>query len=143
MRRYPLDSALLSAYLNGRPTAVHLISPWIAARQLATSTLCYAEVLEYVKDFPDFAVRHAQLKQLLSQVYRYFLTYPILDRYTVIRRQLRSTPGGSSLIADIDTLIAATGLQRNLTVVTSDSDFKRVPNLMVHFVPRDQLRAQS
>jgi hypothetical protein len=72
MRRYLLDSSLLAGYLNGRPIAVQLITPWTAARQAATSILCYAEVLEYIKGFPNFAVRHTQLKQLLSEVYPYF-----------------------------------------------------------------------
>jgi predicted nucleic acid-binding protein len=35
------------------------------------------------------------------------------------------------LIGDIDTLIAATALERNLTVVTIDTDFQRVPDLSV------------
>jgi hypothetical protein len=30
MRRYLLDSCPLAAYLNGRPAAVQLLSPWIA-----------------------------------------------------------------------------------------------------------------
>jgi predicted nucleic acid-binding protein len=143
MRRYLLDSSLLAGYLNGRPIAVQLITPWTAARQAATSVLCYAEVLEYIKGFPNFAVRHTQLKQLLSEVYPYFLTYPILDRYTEIRRQLRRSPTGSALIGDVDTLIAATALERNLTVVTTDADFQRVPQLLVHFVPRDQFRTRA
>jgi predicted nucleic acid-binding protein len=35
------------------------------------------------------------------------------------------------LIADINTLIAATALERNLTVVTIGTDFQRVPDLKV------------
>jgi predicted nucleic acid-binding protein len=40
-------------------------------------------------------------------------------------------PHGKGLIGDIDTLIAATALERNLTVVTIDTDFQRVPQLHV------------
>jgi predicted nucleic acid-binding protein len=58
----------------------------------------------------------------------YFLTYSILERYADIRRQLRP-PHGPGLIGDIDTLIAATALAHNLTIVTTDSDFQRVPGL--------------
>jgi predicted nucleic acid-binding protein len=36
----------------------------------------------------------------------------------------------------VDTLIAATALERGLTVVTMDTDFRRVPDLQVHLVPR-------
>ena len=69
----------------------------------------------------------------------YFITYPILDRYADIRRQLRP-PHGPGLIGDIDTLIAATALERNLTVVTVDEDFRRVPGLDVILIPREDLR---
>jgi predicted nucleic acid-binding protein len=40
-------------------------------------------------------------------------------------------PADQALIGDIDTLIAATALQQDLTVVTVDSDFDRVPGLRV------------
>ncbi len=69
----------------------------------------------------------------LREVYPYFLTYAILDRYAGIRRQLRP-PHVPGLIGDIDTLIAATALERGLTVVTTDGDFERVPQLKVMLI---------
>ena len=39
-----------------------------------------------------------------------------------------------SLGMDIDTLIAATALERDLTVVTTDQDFERVPGLKVMLI---------
>lgn len=36
----------------------------------------------------------------------------------------------SGLIGDIDTLIAATALEHGLILVTTDSDFGRVPGLL-------------
>lgn len=44
------------------------------------------------------------------------------------------SPYGAGLIGDIDTLIAATALERNLTVVTTDRDFERVPGLQVKLI---------
>ena len=57
------------------------------------------------------------------------LPIPFSDTRSVfaIRRSLRKP----QLIGDIDTLIAATALERNLTVVTIDMDFQRVPGLQV------------
>ena len=130
MRQHLLDSAPLAAYLNGRQVAVDLISPWITRREAATSILVYGEITEYLKGLAHFSRRHVQLRRLLREVYPYFLTYAILDRYADIRRQLRP-PHGPGLIGDIDTLIAATALERGLTVVTTDSDFERVPQLKV------------
>jgi predicted nucleic acid-binding protein len=47
------------------------------------------------------------------------------------------------LIGDIDTLIAATALERNLTVVTIDSDFQRVPQLKVILLSPTNLQVLS
>ena len=55
MRRYLLDTPLLAALLYGRPQAVSLIAPWISARKVATSVLCYAEVVEHITARPDYA----------------------------------------------------------------------------------------
>ncbi len=49
-----------------------------------------------------------------------------MQRYADLRRQLR-LPRGQGLIGDIDTLIAATALESDLTLVTTDGDFGRVP----------------
>ena len=64
-----------------------------------------------------------------------------MERYAEIRRQLRR-PRGPGLIGDVDTLIAATALDRGLTVVTTDSDFQRVPDLEVMLVDRRSLEAR-
>jgi predicted nucleic acid-binding protein len=142
MRRYLLDTAPLAALLLARPAAVDLIKPWLHRHEVATSILAYAEVVEYIKDFADAKRRQPQLRTLLGEVYPYFLTYPILERYTDIRRSLRK-PHGKGLIGDIDTLIAATALERNLTVVTIDSDFQRVPQLQVILLSPTNLQVLS
>ncbi len=135
MRRYLLDTPMVSALLNNRPGAVSLVRPWIQADEAATSILVYAEVIEYVKPSPRYAQYRASLRSLLHGVYPYYLTLPILERYADIRLALRS----GQLIGDVDTLIAATALERNLTVVTLDPDFQRVPGLSVMLLTRSQL----
>lgn len=107
--------------------------------EVATSILAYGEVVEYIKRQPNFPGHQAALRTLLREVYPYFLTYPIVERYAEIRRQLRQ-PYGPGLIGDVDTLIAATALERNLTVVTIDADFQRVPGLKVHLLAKSALR---
>jgi predicted nucleic acid-binding protein len=142
MRRYLLDTPLLSAYLQGRKAAIELITPWVADDEVVTSILVYGEVIEYLKELPSFSTRRSELLDLLNEVVEpYFLNYEILERYADIRRQLRP-PHGSGLIGDIDTLIAATALEHGLTVVTSDQDFQRVPALQVMLIPRQALRSR-
>ncbi len=133
MKRYLLDTSPLAAYLQRKEPAVRIIQPPIERHTVATSMIVYAEVVEYIQGLPRFAQRQFELRQLLREIYPYFLTYPILERYATIRRQLRP-PFGKGLIGDMDTLIAATALERNLTIITTDHDFARVPKLKIEMI---------
>jgi tRNA(fMet)-specific endonuclease VapC len=133
--KYLLDTPFLAALLNNRAGAVSLATPWIAASEAATSALVYAEVIEYIKPSQRYGQHYAALRSLLAGVYPYFLTFSILERYADIRLSLRR----GQLIGDIDTLIAATALEHDLTIVTLDPDFQRVPDLRVMFLTRNQI----
>jgi predicted nucleic acid-binding protein len=133
MKHYLLDTSPLAAYLQSRKTAVSLLTPLIKSHEVTTSILVYAEVTEYIKGLSNPQRRSQELRQLLKEIYPYFLTYSILERYAEIRRKLRP-PYGKGLIGDIDTLIAATAIERSLTIITADHDFERVPNLKVKFI---------
>jgi hypothetical protein len=61
MRRYLLDTPMVSALLNNRPGAVATIQPWILANEAATRVLVYAEVIEYVKTSQRYPYYHASL----------------------------------------------------------------------------------
>ncbi|MBI4492441.1 MAG: type II toxin-antitoxin system VapC family toxin [Chloroflexi bacterium] len=141
MRRYLLDTTPLAAYFHGRPAALELVAPWLRQREVATSVLVYGELIEHLEHRPDFPRHRNQLRELLREVPAYFLTYPIMERYAAIRRALRQRRSG--LIGDIDTLVAATALERGLTVVTSDADFERVPGLKTMLIPRQSLDARQ
>src|SRR6266496_1981690 len=133
MTRYLLDTALVAAFLHGRPKAMECITPWIKNNEAATSILVYGEVIEYLKGLAAFGEYKAKLQKLfgLKQITPYPLTYPILERYADIRRTLQPLHKD---IGDIDTLIAATASEENLTLVTIDHDFDRVPDLKAQFV---------
>ena len=62
-----------------------------------------------------------------------------MERYADIRRRLRP-PYGPGLIGDVDTISAATALVHDLTVVTTDTDFERVPNLKLLLLDRRSLQ---
>lgn len=128
MKKYILDTAPLTALLLGRPRAISLVAFWLIDQEVATSILVYGEVSEYIKGFPNYQSHRNQLQVLLLDVTPLHLSYAILERYADIRRQSRP-PHGSGLIGDVDTLIAATALEHDLTLVTTDSDFQRVPGL--------------
>lgn len=138
MKRYLPDNRVLVAYLKGRPGAVRLIGPWVAAQEVATSIVAYGEAIEYFKGLPGYAKNRAGLRKLLREVTSIALTYPIMERYADLRRAMRP-PHGPRPIGDADTLIAATALEHGLTVVTLDGDYTRVPGLSVMHLDRGDL----
>ncbi len=76
MRRYLLDTSVLSALLHNRAAAASLITPWLHRHEVATSILVYGEVYEYIRTRPNFSSHAALLRDLLSEIRPYFLTYP-------------------------------------------------------------------
>ncbi len=139
MRQYLLDTNVLGAYLQGRPGALSLAQGWIHNDEAATSIVVYGEITEYLKGFTEFPRHLVALRTLLKKVHPYPLTYALLEQYADIRRAMRP-PYGPGLIGDIDTLIAATALNYRLTLVTTDSDFARVPGLSLMHLPLNSLR---
>ncbi len=138
-RRYLLDANILAAFLRGRKNALSLVTPWISQQEAATSLLVYGEIIEYIMGFADYAHYQAELQALLQDIYAYPVTYAVMERYALIRRTMRP-PLGSGLIGDMDTLIAATALEHGLILVTTDSDFTRVPELLHQLLPRDAIK---
>lgn len=137
VKRYLVDTTSLTAYVTGRVPAQELISPWIERQEVATSILVYGEITEYIQGVPNPRPRQAQLRRILQEVSPYVPTIAILERYATLRRRLRA-PHGPGLTGDIDTLIAATALEHGLVLVTTDTDFRRVPDLDLMLLPRRQ-----
>ena len=125
----------MAALVNHRPGAVALASPWLAAHEAATSALVYAEVFEYIRPSQRFLRHYQTLRSLLREVLPLGVNLPILERYADIRLTLRR----GQLIGDIDTLIAATALEHDLTIVTTDPHFQRVPGLRVMLLTRPEI----
>lgn len=130
MRKYLLDAGPLGAYLLGYSKATTLISPWIANREVVTSDLAYAEVYEGIQGLPDASTLSTSLmKLILNSIPSLGLILPMYHRYAQIRRYLRPR---NELIGDMDTLIAATALEENLSIVTNNPrHFGRIPGLKV------------
>jgi tRNA(fMet)-specific endonuclease VapC len=136
MTTYLLDTGPLAAYLLGRPAIVPIVTGWLSNDQAATSIVVYGEVIEYLKGLPHYNRYRRNLLELMPTIPPHALTYSILERYADIRRMLRP-PYGLGLIGDMDTLIAATALEYDLTVVTfNKKDFERVPRLKLHALPQ-------
>jgi len=130
-----LDAGPLVAYLFERPTAVALIEPWVASRELAASMVVCAEAAEHILNQPGQPRYMAGLSHFLRVIPTADLNLDVAIRYATLRRSLRP-PHGPGLIGDMDTLIAATALAHDLTLVSVDAHFARVPGLKLLAVPR-------
>ena len=83
MKRYLLDTAPMAAYLQKKEPAVSLIRTLIEKHEVATSNVMYAEVTEHIRSHPNFKQRHYELRQLLREIYPYFLTLSPFDYHCV------------------------------------------------------------
>lgn len=133
MRRVLLDTTIVAGLLFDRAQIVALVEPWLVRNEAATSILVYAEVIEQIRGRGDYPVRVRSLRSLLRNISLVSVTFEVAERYALIRRSLRP-PYGPGLIGDIDTVIAASAIVRDLTLVTADSDFQRVPDLRAQYI---------
>lgn len=128
MKRYLLDTPIIAAYLIGREPARELVDPWLLNHEAVTSIVVYGEVYEYIRSFRDFDERLLSLHILIQECNIARISLEIMETYANLRRAMRR-PHGDGLIGDIDTLIASTCLRHGLTVVSTDTHFRRVPRL--------------
>jgi predicted nucleic acid-binding protein len=135
MAEFLLDTGPLVALLNGRPGAVALIQPLMLRHEVTTSIIVVGECLEYAAGRPDPPAWRLMLIRILKEILPHAPSFAIVDRYAALRRSMRP-PHGSGLIGDVDTLIAATALEHDQTLVTNDGDFARVPGLNVMLLQR-------
>jgi predicted nucleic acid-binding protein len=129
-----LDTSVPAAYSNGRPAAVAFVDSLPAGSILATSVLCYGEVIEHLMSASDYPYRADMLRRLLKLIRPVHPSFEMMERYAAIRRDMRRQKVG--LIGDFDTLIAATSLELGSTLATTDRDFLRIPNLAMMLLAR-------
>ena len=125
---YLINSDWLISFLNGRPDAATLLES-LAHDGLALSAISCGEALEGLLDLPRSADRMSQFANFLTTIDVLAIDLEISRRYADIRRGLRSE---GRLLADNDLWIAATALAHDLTLVTRDRHFERVPGLKLH-----------
>jgi tRNA(fMet)-specific endonuclease VapC len=127
--KYLVESDRAIDYLKGRPDAVRLLQA-LAEEGLALSVISYGEIYEGIY-FGSHPRQHERdLRRFLQLVRVLPLTQVVLRRYAQIRGRLRQqgTP-----IGELDTLVAATALHHNLTLVTRNRrHFDRVPGLKIY-----------
>jgi tRNA(fMet)-specific endonuclease VapC len=124
---YLLDADWIISFLYGRAEAVDLVSS-LADEGIAVSIIAYGEICEGLLGGPSPAERRVQLEAFLSTVEMLSLDVDVANQFAEIRIDLRSR---GMLIPDNDTWIAATARAHDLTLVSRDAHFRRIPNLRI------------
>ena len=129
---YLIDTDVVIGYLNNRPRERALLGT-LAPDGLTVSLITYGEVYEGIYYGADPRTHEQGFLAFLRWVTVLPLNKPIMKRYARLRGQLRRT---GLLIGDADTLITATALHHDLTLVTGNvRHFSRVPGLALLPLP--------
>ena len=126
---YLVDTDWVAEYLKGRTPAYQLFEQ-LALQGIAIRIVTYTEIYEGIYYGTDPGRHEAVFLQFLQGVRVLGISRQVARRAARVRGALRRL---GQPIGQHDTLIAATALQHNLTLVTRNmSHFSRVPNLRLH-----------
>lgn len=125
---YLLDADWAISALAGRRKVLEHLDR-IASEGIAISPVTLGEVYEGAFDKPDPARELAVYREFLQQFALLEVTDPIMERFAAVRSDLRRR---GQLIPDLDLITAATALHHDLTLLTSDTHFRRVPGLKLY-----------
>lgn len=124
-----VDSDYVVDWLIGRPDVVALLSA-LRRDGLAISLITYGEIYEGIYRGRDPQSSERRFRQFRRFVEVLSLSRTIMRRFARLRGALRSR---GELIGDADTLIAATALHHQLTLVTRNRrHFARIPGLQLY-----------
>lgn len=124
-----VDSDWLIDCLNDKWNSRELIAPLIDEGCVATSVIVLAEIQEGLQGLEDRDRKIATLNDLLDGVPVLGIDESLAPRFAALRYHLRST---GQIINDHDIWIAATALQHDLTLISRDKHFDRIPGLKRH-----------
>jgi tRNA(fMet)-specific endonuclease VapC len=130
MSSYLLDTDWIVDILNGQEKALHTVLE-LAPAGLAVSIITYGELYEGAAFAHDPEPALSGLRNFLKGKAILPLTQPIMERFAQIRGSLPRPV--RQQIGDLDILIAATCLERNLTLLTRNlKDFQHIPDLKLY-----------
>lgn len=126
MNTHLLDTDWTIDYFFNKNEAVARLAPLIESAELATSIIVFGEIQEGFVGDPQVETKRTTYDELLARV-------PILgidEQTAVVYGGLRASLRQSGmLMSDNDLWIAATALRHDLTLISRDKAFDRVPDL--------------
>lgn len=127
--KFLVDTDWVIDYLRGREPMVDLLTEWLKLG-VAISIITYGEIYEGIYTSRNPKGQEEGFLLFLEAVTVLTLTEETMRHFAQVRATLRAT---GQLIGDADILIAATALEHNLALLTSNTrHFRRVPHLVVH-----------
>jgi len=127
--KYLLDTSEAIYYLRGERRVVDDLQ-LRKSEGLAASIISVAELYEEVFRSRNPRAAERAVTEFLGDVSVLGIDEGIARLFGRERAKLRQS---GTLIGDMDILIASTALYHGLTLLTSDTDFRRVENLNVEF----------
>lgn len=124
-----LDADWLIDYLKGKDEALRTLTPLFEQGRLGVSIIAYGEVYEGLLDARDNERVLAALSDVLAGAPILGLDMQTARTFAGLRSDLR---GRGQPIPDDDLWIAATALRYDLTLVSRDKHFERIPALKRH-----------
>jgi tRNA(fMet)-specific endonuclease VapC len=120
------DSDWLIDYLRGKTEALALLTPFIERANLATSIVAYAEVYEGILGSTEKDRLLVAFSDVIAGVPVLGVDAETAHTFASLRAGLRAQ---GLPIPDHDLWIAATAMRYDLTLVTRDRHFERLPDL--------------
>ncbi len=117
MEKYLLDSSIIIHILSASEKGVAAIELFDEA-ELSTSIICYCEVLNKIN-----LEKIAKAQEFLSKLLVFGIN--TTDGETAIELQYNCRKTGKQ-VETLDALIAATAINNNAVVISSDKDFERI-----------------
>ncbi|MFN8635967.1 MAG: type II toxin-antitoxin system VapC family toxin [Chloroflexota bacterium] len=125
---YLIDTDAVADWLNSRPEAVRLL-PTLQLEGIAISLITYGEVYDGIYYGRDPRAAEQAFLRFLRGVAVLPPNRSIMRRFALLRGDLRRRGLG---IGDLDTMIAATALHYDLTLVTRNlRHYTRIPGLKI------------
>ncbi len=126
---YVLDTNIVTALLKGNESVKdRLKNVVMRGEDIFISAICYYEIKRGLLD-ANAAIKLSKFNQF-CKLFRILMldTQSIFDRATEIYVNLKQK---GELINDADILIASSAMEHDLILVTSDSDFNRIPDIKI------------
>lgn len=126
---YIIDADWVINIVSGNQSAATVIDR-LSPQQVALSWVTVGEVYEIAYNSPNPEAQLDIYRRFLVSFPRIGINESIIERYAEIRAFLRRR---GQMISDFDILLAATALDRDLTVLTFNlRHFERIPDLRIY-----------